>query len=110
MLFEIWANMVSVVAGIALKRDAVNLYEKAEALPKGVSAYLNTSFLFLFHGPLPALSFQTAYFQAALCAASAAGVHDAHYPPLLYDCRDRVWARAVFQGAKSEAAWASNYK
>ncbi len=57
MLFEIWANMVSVVAGIALKRDAVNLYEKAEALPKGVSAYLNTSFLFLFHGPLPALSF-----------------------------------------------------
>ena len=33
---------------------------------------------------------QTAYFQAALCAGYAVGVHDAHCPPLLYDCRDRV--------------------
>ena len=39
---------------------------------------------------------QTAYFQAALCAGYAVGAHDAHCPPLLYDCRDRVMGDPPF--------------
>ena len=39
---------------------------------------------------------QTAYFQAALCAGYAVGAHDAHCPPLLYDCRDRAMGDPPF--------------
>lgn len=32
------------------------------------------------------------------------GRADAHYPSLLYDCRNRVWAHAIYQGARALGA------
>lgn len=40
--------------------------------------------------PISCALIQTAYCQAALCTDSVAGAHDAHCPPLLYNCWNRV--------------------